>query len=258
MLRSMFSGVSGLKSQQTRMDVIANNLANVSTVGFKSGDVFFQDMMSQNLGSSGDSPFNQEVGLGVSIGAIGTDFGQGAGQSTGRELDFMIEGEGMFVVIPASEVGNPATADGLLAGDNVNDLQFTRDGIFEWDNDGFLRTMNGDYVIGSDGQLVTQAATIDHPDGKVEVASVLATASFSNYNGLSKQGSNNYATSGSSGNPTFNEGTGNVVSGAVEMSNVDLGLEFTNMIITSRAFQANSRTISAADEMLQELVNLKR
>jgi len=259
MLRSMYSGVSGLKAQQTKMDVIGNNLANVSTVGFKRGDVFFQDMMNQNLGSQNNSPFNREIGLGVQVGAVGVDFGQGAAQTTGRNTDFMIQGEGMFVVVPASAVDNPATANGLLTGaDNINNLQFTRDGIFEWDNNGFLRTMNGDYVVGSDGQLITREATVDNPDGAVEIQSILATAIFSNYNGLSREGGNNYSANGSSGQATFNEGAGRIVSGAVEVSNVDLGTEFTNMIITSRAFQANSRTISTSDEMLQELVNLKR
>lgn len=255
MLRSMYASVAGLKTQQIKMDTIGNNIANVSTVGFKQGDVYFKEMISQDLGKADGSPLNAQVGLGVSVGAIDTKFTQGALQSTGRELDFAIEGEGLFVV---------ASKDNLVQGGTIinnADLQYTREGIFSWDSDGALRTTDGNYVIGKDGKVVTKANTINVD---VAVGSQLAVATVNNYAGLNKQGNNNYMVSDASGQPNlpFNgaavPGAGGIRSGYVEMSNVDLANEFTNMIITSRAFQANSRTITTSDEMLQELVNLKR
>ncbi|MDB8551140.1 flagellar hook-basal body complex protein [Turicibacter sanguinis] len=255
MLRSMYSSVAGLKAQQIKMDTIGNNIANVSTTGFKQGDVYFKEMLSQDLGKADGSPLNSQVGLGVSVGAIDVKFTQGALQSTGRELDFAIEGDGLFIV---------ASKDNLQAGGtivNEDDLQYTREGIFSWDADGALRTVDGNYVIGKDGKVVTKANTIDVD---VTVASQLGIATVNNYAGLNKQGNNNYMISNVSGEAKLPWGVnaptdaGNIRSGYVEMSNVDLANEFTNMIITSRAFQANSRTITTSDEMLQELVNLKR
>lgn len=256
MLRSMYSSVAGLKSQQIKMDTIGNNIANVSTTGFKSGDVYFKEMISQDLGKPDGSPLNSQVGLGVTVGAIDVKFTQGALQSTGRELDFSIEGDGLFVV---------ASKDNLVGDGSIietDDLQYTRDGIFSWDPDGALRTVDGNYVIGKDGKVVTKMNTVDVD---VQVGSQIALATFNNYAGLNKQGNNNYMASSTSGdvNLPWAAGAGatdagTIRSGYVEMSNVDLASEFTNMIVTSRAFQANSRTITTSDEMLQELVNLKR
>lgn len=274
MLRSMYSSVSGLKSQQTKMDVIGNNIANVSTVGFKSGDAYFKEMVSQDLGKPGNgSPFNREVGLGVTVGAIDTKFTQGAMQSTGNTLDFALEGDGMFVVVPPSAFngGTPTDIDFDDPNQTAN-LMYTRDGIFRWDTEGYLRTAEGSYVLSSEGKAITYNDTVGNPTGAVTVESVLAVANFFNPAGLDKMGNNNYQQSTISGAPIFGGAgeeltdpvTGSVFknavirSGFVEMSNVDLATEFTNMIVVSRAYQANSRTITTSDEMLQELVNLKR
>ncbi|HAX72550.1 MAG TPA: flagellar basal body rod protein FlgG [Firmicutes bacterium] len=257
MLRSMYSGVSGLKTQQIKMDTIANNIANVNTVGFKQGDVYFKEMLSQDLGSSSaGAPFNREVGLGVSVGAIDTKFIQGALQSTGRELDFAIQGDGFFTVQTES-----------------GDTMYTRDGIFTWDSEGVLRTTDGHKVLGKDGQPINkQVQEVDEEGNPLtdktgnpvmrdlttnELMESFQINTFNNPAGLQKAGNNYYVESSISGQPQAYEGS-SIVSGAVEMSNVDLSTEFTNMIITSRAFQANSRTITTSDEMLQELVNLKR
>lgn len=274
MLRSMYSAVSGLKSQQIRMDVIANNIANVNTIGFKTGDAYFKDMVSQNLGSAGEgSPFNKEVGLGVAVGAIDTKFTQGAMQSTGRQTDFALEGDGMFIVAPSSMFpgGTPTDVD-FNDPDQLEDLMYTRDGVFQWDTDGYLKTTDGNYVLSSAGEPITYNATLGNPTGAVPVENVLGVANFFNFSGLEKMGNNNYKQSTNSGVPIIGGGgekvtdpvtgtvlkNGKVRSGFVEMSNVDLSTEFTGMIVTSRAFQANSRVTTTSDEMLQELVNLKR
>lgn len=274
MLRSMYSSVSGLKSQQIKMDVIGNNIANVSTVGFKAGDAYFKEMVAQDLGQPGNgSPFNREVGLGTSVGAIDTKFTQGSLQATGNTLDFAIEGDGMFVLAPSTAFngGTPTNID-FTDPAQTEDLLYTRDGIFRWDTDGYLRTAEGSYVLSVNGDPITYADTLGNPAGAITVESVLAVANFFNPAGLAKMGNNNYGEGQNSGVPLFggagdelvDPATGGVFkngvvrSGFVEMSNVDLATEFTNMIVVSRAYQANSRTITTSDEMLQELVNLKR
>lgn len=274
MLRSMYSAVSGLKSQQIKMDVIGNNISNVSTIGFKSGDVYFKDMVSQSLGKAEQgSPFNKEVGLGVLVGAIDTKFTQGALQTTGRTTDFALEGDGMFIIAPQSMFGNgnPTDVD-LTDPDQMEDLLYTRDGVFQWDTDGYLRTADGNYVLTGNGELILYNETLGNPTGAIPVENVLGIANFFNFSGLEKMGNNNYRQSINSGVPIIGSGgekvtdpvtgselrNGKIRSGFVEMSNVDLSTEFTSMIITSRAFQANSRVTTTSDEMLQELVNLKR
>lgn len=274
MLRSMYSSVSGLKAQQTKMDVIGNNIANVSTVGFKQGDVYFKEMLVQDLGRPGNgSPFNKEVGLGVTVSAIDTKFTQGALQSTGVTLDFAIQGDGMFVIAPSNYFGGGAPGNVDFAdADATRDLVYTRDGVFRFDHEGYLRTGDGGYVLSAAGDPITYNDTLGNPNGAVAVEAVIGVASFFNYAGLEKVGDSNFKQSEISGTPMFglpgeemvDAGTGStfingsVKSGFLEMSNVDLALEFTNMIVVSRAYQANSKIITTSDEMLQELVNMKR
>lgn len=292
MLRSLYSGVSGMKNFQTKMDVIANNIANVNTTAFKTGSVRFQDMISQTVASPQSPSENglggmngKQVGLGVKIGSIDTIMTGGALQPTNRELDFAIEGEGFF---------------------NVSDGKqtfFTRDGAFYKDYQGNLVTSSGLRVMGvlgdtdtpmdedtdpleidADTELVSlaipgfagdeentlQSFTVDgtgqiigvYADGEKYLIGQVAISSFKNPEGLTKVGSNNYIDTTNSGTPLVGKagdaGKGVMRQGFVEMSNVDLANEFTDMIITSRAFQANSRSITTSDEMLQELINLKR
>ncbi|HZK33975.1 MAG TPA: flagellar basal-body rod protein FlgF [Bacillota bacterium] len=301
MIRSMYSGVSGMKSNQTRMDVIGNNIANVSTTGFKSGRVRFQDMFSQTQSNAqgptatGRGGINaQQVGQGVSIAAIDTLFDDGALQPTGRDLDLAIEGDGFFIVSEDS--------DGLVH-------RYTRDGAFYKDNDGNLVTASGLRVLGYsiaggaqftqdidqiqdihyaggdpvlapmeipeiievDGQnLKLEASSIDsdglitavYDNGERYYLGRVSLAKFANTGALEKLGGNTYGASSNSGvaqvgNPS-EEGFGIIRQSSLEMSNVDLANEFTEMIITSRAYQANSRIITTSDEMLQDLINLKR
>ena len=143
MLRSLYAGVSGLKCNQTKLDVISNNIANASTTGFKSGRVTFQDMFSQTISNPQAASENsggtnaQQVGLGVSIGSIDTIMTNGSTQPTNRDLDFAVNGKGLFVLSPNSE-GETFT--------------YTRDGAFYTDNEGNLVNAEGMYVLGfSDG-----------------------------------------------------------------------------------------------------------
>ncbi len=284
MLRSMYSGVSGMKNLQVKMDVISNNIANVNTIGFKSSRVMFQDIMSQTTTQATAGQANglggtnmQQIGLGVQVGSIDTIHNTGAPTSTGRDLDFYLEGAGYFVV-----------RDG--EGNNL----YTRDGIFTRDGNGALVNSSGMKVMGVVSGNNTTAPDINDNSALSElnipeefnnqayqsmaidkygvvtakygnqdvVVGRVAIATFNNPDALEKLGGNNYGATVNTGAAILGaageNGSGMMQSGKIEMSNVDLSTEFTEMIVASRAYQANSRSITTSDEMLQELLNLKR
>jgi flagellar hook protein FlgE len=298
MLNSLYSGITGMKGQQTKMDVIANNIANVNTTGYKTSRVRFQDMisqmdaMAQGPTTNGRGGINaQQVGLGSSVSSIDMMMQGGSIQFTGRSLDFGIQnGDNSFFVV--SSTGEPDSF-----------LQYTRDGGFYTDNAGNLVNANGmrimGYVpdspildeegfdpaqLGSDlGALsIPNTITVDgetlelenfsidnagiilgtFSDGNAYVLGRLALSNFANPDGLEKAGDNLYNATTNSGVPQYggpsDDGFGMVRSGFLEMSNVDLATEFTEMIVASRAYQANTRSITTSDEMLQELINIKR
>jgi len=270
----MYSGISGMKNFQTKLDVIGNNIANVNTAGFKKGRITFQDMLSQtSQGASGPvgNAVNsrgginpKQVGTGSKIGSIDTIHTQGFMQTTNETKDLMIQGDGMFVV------------------QNGNEKLLTRSGNFTLDKNGDLVTADGYKVLDTTGAKINipngaKSLSIQK-DGTVsyitEAADGTSTAVSSqkvglfivtNPGGLEKIGGNLYRTSPNSGGAigaTLAEpgkgGAGDIISGVLEMSNVDLSEEFTEMITAQRGFQANTRIITTSDEVLQELVNLKR
>jgi flagellar hook protein FlgE len=292
MMRGMFSAISGLKVNQTMLDVTANDLANVNTVGYKSARTTFQDSLAQlqrgasspNQGSGGANAL--QVGLGVQLGSVDNLMTNGAAQTTGNPLDVYIQGAG-FLRIGS---GTPPTVPA--------DFPFTRAGNLAVNSVGDLTTQDGHYVIGVDA-VATASGTgftyapgttdsfISIPPGSTDVtigqdggvsyidqdstsatfgqrvtAGYLALAKFSNESGLQRAGGSLWLQSASSGTATFGTpntiGYGQTVAGMLEMSNVDLATQFTTMITAQRGFQANSRVISTADEMLQTLVNLKQ
>jgi len=405
MMRSLFSGVSGLKNHQTRMDVIGNNIANVNTVAFKAGRVNFEDILSQTVegarspqtgGMGGVNP--KQVGLGMGISSIDTLFTPGSLQSTDNPTDFAVQGEGFFIVSDGSQVyytrdgAFKTSADGALVNSNGFRLQgwmadtdgnidstqalqnitipvgaqmkpkattqiafegnldanadptssewitsvqvydslgnphnltitFTKtaenkwgwttdlDGTsgdsdtIEFDTDGTIlsggsgsasfNNITGaeDISLNIDFSQLTQfggnptayinfqdgyeAGSLDmvstdsggvltgiFTNGQSKALAQIALATFSNPGGLLKEGGNLYQISNNSGLPNIGTadsgGRGSIAVGALEMSNVDLAQEFTNMIVTQRGFQANSRVITTSDEMLQDLINIKR
>ena len=397
MLRSLFSGISGLRAHQTMLDVTGNNISNVNTAGFKSSQTQFQDTLSQVLTNAGGAQVGvggtnpAQVGLGVRVAGITTNFQQGSSQLTNRSTDMMINGDGFFTVRNGNEqlytragsfnfdsLGQLVTPDGSLVqgwvanADGVVDTNTQLDTlrlpiatlmgaepttrsefggnlpadaadgtvlnrtIEIYDAVGSPRTLAVQFtrasgawqVAASDGTPADLAAAPRSPmtfapDGEltgpteltlpsgvvvdlsqitgyagitsVEAASQdgrkagtlqafslnqdgtlmgsfsnglkqaigqIALASFANPTGLSKAGSSTYRTSTNSGEPMIGtagtNGRGALAGGALEMSNVDLSSEFTNLIIAQRGFQANSRVITTSDELLQELVNLKR
>ena len=291
MLRSLFSGVSGMKNNQIKMDVIGNNISNVSTTAFKAGRVRFQDIFSQSLknaqgpitgGQGGTNP--RQVGLGSQVAGIDTITTAGSLQPTGRPLDCAVQGEGYFI----------ASKDGT-----ATNKVYTRDGSFSLDSnfnivnsDGYkimgylptayatgaatyntiLQPLNipntepipsgtaliNNFSIGTDGVIKGV-----YSNGDIVELGKIGLATFPNPAGLSKLGGNNYSASNNSGPAeekiaAGGSGKGDVIQSTLEMSNVDLASEFTDMIITSRAFAANSKTITTSDEMLQGLIALIR
>lgn len=309
MLRSMYSGISGMKNFQTKLDVIGNNIANVNTFGFKKGRVVFKDMMSQSIsGESGPTATRggvnpKQVGLGSQLSTIDTIHTGGNLQTTNRLLDLGIAGDGFFQV--ATSTQNATGYNGFEG------TQYTRAGNFYMDKNGYLVNGDGLFVVGFSASPTGNPAVNPEPDsvtgtanftgtpptwtgnaaityspikiptdakdmsiskdgtvtfvdasGTLRWAGKLVMAKFPNTGGLQKSGNNLYQANNNSGNPIRNfageAGIGTTESGFLEMSNVDLSEEFTEMITAQRGFQANTRIITTSDEILQELVNLKR
>jgi flagellar hook protein FlgE len=261
------------------LDVTANDISNVNTIGYKSARVTFQDSLTQlQRGAAGPSTTRggsnaAQVGLGVGLGSVDNLMTGGAVQTTGNPLDVAITGDGFFRVATAT-TGTPLTPD-------AGSVQYTRAGNFTTNSDGYLVTQDGYYVTGRAAPGNTGAdITIKIPDGGTDVsiaqdgavsyvdaagarqtAGYISLATFPNAPGLERIGSNRWIQSANSGGETAGtpgNGSGFLNPGALEMSNVDLAQAFTSMITAQRGYQANSRAISTADQMLEELVNLKR
>jgi flagellar hook protein FlgE len=283
MMRSMFAAISGLKAHQVMLDVTAADIANVNTLGYKASRMTFRDSLSQMQRGGGGATTGTggtnaaQVGLGAQIGSIDVQMTGGALQTTGNPLDVAISGEGWFRVGPSTG-GTPAAPTLPTA------LQYTRAGNFSTNDQGFLTTADGLYVMGKNATPTGPGPTdqlINIPPGSTNIqigqdggvsyqsatgrvtAGYLTLAKFANQNALERLGSNTWTAGPNAGPPQVGTpGQGGVfgvtASGATEMSNVDLATEFTSLITAQRGFQANSRIISTADQMLQDLVNLVR
>jgi flagellar hook protein FlgE len=298
MMRGMYSAISGLRTHQVALDVTANDLANVNTVGYKSARTTFKDSLNQvqrsGSGTTGTSGGGNpaQVGLGTSLGSIDNVMTNGAFQVTGSPLDIAIQGEGWFRV----GRGTPTAGNPQAGTPATNSMEYTRAGNFTLNDQGYLITQDGLYVVGSDqpvGAPGSNPAYIHVPVGSTDVAvgadgsvtfvppaaytppagfppitngrataGFVSLANFSNEGGLERVNANRWRTTAASGPETVGtpsaNGFGTAIGGTLEMSNVDLAAEFTDMITAQRGFQANSRVISTADEMLTDLVNLKR
>lgn len=259
MLRAMYSGISGLKNFQQKLDVIGNNIANVNTFGFKKGRVTFSDMVNQNIQGAkanngtigGVNP--KQAGLGATISTIDNIHIQGSIQNTNRPLDLAISGDGYFTVTDGSQ--NYYTRSGNFYLDETGQMV---------NSDGFM--LQPSITIPPDTQSfsIDPAGVVSYIDneGALQTAGQLEIATFSNPTGLEKKGGNLFSQTVNSGDPNVvtagTGGSGKLAVGALEMSNVDLSEEFTEMITAQRGFQANTRIITTSDKILEELVNLKR
>lgn len=344
MLRSLYSGISGMKVNQTKLDVIGNNLANVSTTAFKGSRVNFSTTISQTLGSASAASDSlggvngKQIGLGAQISSIDKIMSQGSMQSTSRSLDVAVDGSGYFMVATGPALTGDAKDSITIVNNGVgtmpanSSVAYTRDGSFVLDNEGNLLTSKGYRVLGfamqttdpvnggnidnieNDGKVLyvesnNQTKAMDDklvslkiPDkvlkddgkgnktpvavksfnisadglitgvletGEITALGQIAMSSFKNEVGLTDIGNNMYEPSGSSGTAIISSGKnsptnrnssgyGDILQGYLEMSGVDMAEQFTDMIVATKAFQAAGKTITTGDEILSEIINLKR
>ena len=274
MVRSLNSGVSGIQQFQTKLDVIGNNIANSSTLAFKSGRADFEDTFSQTL--TGGVVNGIQVGSGVLTGSVRQSFEQGTLTRTNVPTDIALDGDGFF------EVRDPISGKSFV----------TRAGAFDRDKEGYLVTSQGYRVQGYQDPTLASLGDIriddtGKPDGDpgsyenfsidVEgkitvhldvsdtkfVRGQILLQRFQNPNALVKEGNNLFSGMEDAGSlaqlsAAKTNGLGEIIVGHLEVSNVDIANEFANLITTQRGFQASARIITTTDEMLQEVVNLKR
>lgn len=265
---ALHSASTGLSALSTGLDVIANNLANANTDGFKSSRANFQDLLYIEKAQPGvenvngdERPTGLYVGLGTKVSGTQIDFAQGPAQQTGRELDLMIEGDGFFMVQVEDDLGEDGVA-------------YTRAGNFSLNSEGEIVLANDQgrrlipnidvppdatgISILADGTVLVTIAGQAEP----EELEIIELATFINPAGLKQIGENLYVQSAASGEPSVGEpregGRGAIRQGFLEGSNVDPVRELINLIRTQRAFELNSQSIQAADEALQTVSQLRR
>lgn len=263
MMRALWSAASGMKGQQTNMDVIAHNIANVNTYGGKKVRAEFQDLIYQNIrdagaasGADSQYPTGFQVGLGTRVAATNRIFTQGALQTTDNPTDVGIQGEGFFrITMP----------DGTTA--------YTRDGSFKLDSDRRLVTTDG-YPL-ADNIMIDPNAPSDSitisGDGRVsdtpaggtqEEVGQIQLARFVNPSGLTAIGKNLFVVSEASGDAIESgpgvDGAGTLTQGTLEMSSVQIVEEMVNMIVSQRAYESNSKAVTTSDSMLEIANSLKR
>jgi len=260
MIRALYTARTGMNGQQTQLDVISNNLANVNTGGFKKSRTQFEDLFYQSIRSAGAEtvagsmvPTGVQVGLGAKVTAVQKIFTEGSLTETGNDLDIAIEGDGFFKII---RDGNP---------------YYTRDGSFKRSADGYIVTANGDRLqpefaipagttaisIDKNGLLVAQDQN-QQTLGTVQIT----LQNFINPAGLTSVGGNLYLETDASGPPTEanpgSNGIGTLAQHFLETSNVNVTEEMVNLIVTQRAFETNSKAITTADQLLEIANSLKR
>jgi flagellar hook protein FlgE len=290
MMSGMYAAISGLDAHQTMLDVTANNLANVDTVGYKAQSAQFSDELSQLIAagtsangySAGTNPL--QVGLGTQVGSIDNVMTAGGTQTTGNPTDVLVQGNGWLRVANGNVSTTPPAFDAT---------QYTRAGNLTFNASGYLCTQTGQYVlgygatqnastgtysantaggannpiivppgstnvtIGADGSVNYQT-----PSGTSVTAGYISLATFPNQAGLQRNGGSLWSATAASGAETAGQpstaGYGQTISGELEQSNVDMGTEFTNMIEAERGYQANASTITTADQMMQTVVQMKQ
>jgi len=262
MIRALYSAASGMTAQQLNVDVIAHNLANSNTTGFKTRRAEFQDLLYQNLVQPGASagqqtvvPTGLQIGLGTRTSSNEIIFTQGSFAQSDNPLDLVIQGKGFF------QIRRPA-----------GDLAYTRAGTFHVDRDGNIVTPDGDPIepqitLAPDAQNVSiaQDGTVSYSQpgqNAAQLAGQIQLANFVNPAGLNSIGRNLYLPTDASGDPTVGnpggqEGMGSLLQGYTEQSNVSVVEEFINLIVAQRAYEANSKVVKAADEMYQMVNNLR-
>ncbi|MCX6973692.1 MAG: flagellar hook-basal body complex protein [Verrucomicrobia bacterium] len=252
LLNSFTSGVSAVKTFGKSLEVIGDNIANVNTTGFKGSRMTNQDNFSQTFdAASAGGKNSMQVGGGTSVASISQKFTQGVLSTTGGPADLGIAGPGFFKV-----TGTAGTF-------------YTRAGDFRLDNEGTLLTNSGLKVDGAttlkdvDSYQITKDGKINtYKDGKMSPAGggTITLVTFANPNGLKREAGNLFSNLGAAAGEENSGSTvkGDIIQGTLELSNVDLTQEFSDLILAQRAFQAGSRIITVSDSVMEEIVNLKR
>ena len=275
MLRSLDSSISALQQFQQQMDVIGNNIANVDTTGFKSAQTGFEDTFSQTL--QGGASGSMQIGTGVNTSAIVNRFSQGTITNTGVQTDLAINGNGFFLVRDAASGSQYASRDGSFQLD-ANGYLINSQGLRVQGFADAGLTARGDIQIDATGAPASAApgATVASfsigPDGKITVRLTDGTQftrgqvllqNFANPQALSKSGDNLYSGLTAAGPLAQSQAPGSgslggLQAGALEMSNVDLTNEMASLITAQRAFEASSRVVITSDQILQDVVGMKR
>jgi flagellar basal-body rod protein FlgG len=261
MLKALNTSATGMQAQQTNMEVISNNIANVGTAGFKKSRAEFEDLMYQTIkepgqatGANSVSPTGVQTGLGVRTASVQKDFTFGSSQVTKNPLDIQIEGPGFFQI---------QTPDGQIA--------YTRDGSFKRDPQGKIIDKNGNVLLpeitipaNSSGIEISSAGEvriITSENQTPQQVGQLDIVNFVNPAGLKAMGKNLFTLTPASGQPITTRpglgGTGFLAQGQLEGSNVNIADEMVNMITAQRFYEMNSKAIQAADEMLKSINNLR-
>lgn len=259
-MRALHIAATGMQVQQTNIDNISNNLANVNTTGFKAGRADFQDLLYQSLRKAGaaassttEVPSGIYLGYGARVTSVSKNFEQGAYEVTGEELDMLIEGEGFYeITLPDGSLG------------------YSRDGSFQLDSQGRVVTSDGNplspqITIPSDVEEISIAedGTVSVvQDGTTSQVGQITIARFANKGGLEPIGSNLFRETDSSGTVQTgtpgNAGYGSILQGSLERSNVSMVDELVGMIVGQRSYEINSKAITTADEMMSTASSLKR
>ncbi|MCA9323336.1 MAG: flagellar basal-body rod protein FlgG [Planctomycetes bacterium] len=254
MIKALFTAATGMRAQQTRIDVIANNLANVNTTGFKKSQANFEDLLYSNLGDAGNNrPSSIQVGAGSRLVSTSKVFAPGNLEETGRSLDMVITGNGFFQL---TDIGGGTV--------------YTRDGNFHVDSNGDVVSAEGlrlqpafnvpegaTVAVSGDGTVTARVG-----DQATTTVGQLTLANFPNPSGLDSIGGNLYRETAASGAATTgtpgSNGIGGMVQGFLERSNVEVVNELVNLIVSQRAYETNSKAISSADEMLTTVNQILR
>ena len=258
---SLYSAATGMEAQQKNLDVIANNIANVNTTGYKKNKIEFQDLLYHNIRAAGGQvgggqtiPTNVQLGNGTRVVSTSKIFSQGQLMETGNKLDIAIEGDGFF------EIERP---DGTQA--------YTRDGAFKVNQDGEIVTSDG-LLVQNGWQPVPEGTTEINITANGNVSYVLSDGSiqsfqvelarFANPGGLKAIGRNLFIETEASGNPELGnadqDNFGSLQQGYLELSNVNIVQEMVNMIVAQRAYETNSKAIQTSDQMLAQANGIKR
>ena len=252
MVRGLYTADTGMINQQKRLDTVTNNLANASTTGFKREGLTsksFDQMLTVKLNDLSVPYLNEGIGkmsLGVKIGENYTDYSQGSLKETGNTYDLALAGNGFFTISYTDKKGNTSE-------------KYTRDGEFTMDSEGYLRTLEGDYVQGEGGAIMIPVETSEvsirdngdiYADG--EYVDSLRIVDFEDYNNIEKFGENLYNVVDGA---TETESTAAVKQGYLEMSNINVVKEMVEMITISRAYESNQKLIQTEDDMLDKSVN---